>query len=45
MATALDTKRLGAVFQSRPDIIDGIKRAAGKLLPLCDRPIRSFVLG
>ncbi|PNY30066.1 Histone chaperone [Tolypocladium capitatum] len=29
MAAALDSQRLSAVFQSRPDIIEGIKRAAG----------------
>ncbi|KND86575.1 Histone chaperone [Tolypocladium ophioglossoides CBS 100239] len=28
MAAALDSQRLGAIFQSRPDIIEGIKRAA-----------------
>ncbi|KHN94370.1 uncharacterized protein MAM_07799 [Metarhizium album ARSEF 1941] len=28
MATALDSQRLGLIFQSRPDIIEGIERAA-----------------
>ncbi|UNI15951.1 hypothetical protein JDV02_002433 [Purpureocillium takamizusanense] len=28
MAAALDSQRLGAIFQARPDILDGIKRAA-----------------
>ncbi|KAL2752401.1 hypothetical protein ACRALDRAFT_1094917 [Sodiomyces alcalophilus JCM 7366] len=28
MAASLDSQRLGAVFQSRPDIIEGIKKAA-----------------
>lgn len=27
--SGLDSQTLGAVFQSRPDILDGIKRAAG----------------
>lgn len=34
MSTALDSQRLGLIFQSRPDIIDGIKRAAGRHKPL-----------
>src|SRR3569833_734103 len=31
MANGLDDKRLGLVFQSRPDILAGIQQAAGKL--------------
>lgn len=34
MAAALDSQRLGAIFQARPDILDGIKRAAGASWPL-----------
>ncbi len=29
MSTGLDTQTLSAVFQSRPDILDGIQKAAG----------------
>ena len=29
MAAKLDSQRLGLVFQSRPDILEGIKAAAG----------------
>lgn len=31
MSVVLDSQRLGLIFESRPDIIEGIKRASGEL--------------
>lgn len=34
MGAKLDTQKLGFVFQTRPDILEGIQKAAGKQIPL-----------
>jgi len=34
MGKSLDTEKLGSVFGTRPDILEGIQRAAGKQIPL-----------
>lgn len=36
MSVSLDAERLKLVFGSRPDILEGIGRAAGKVFPLPD---------
>jgi hypothetical protein len=33
MGVSLDTEKLGSLFQARPDILQGIQRAAGKQYP------------
>lgn len=40
--SGLDSQKLGAVFQSRPDLLDGIKRAAGMSFLSCSAATQSL---